>query len=171
MCARQWENQLDMFNFSALTIFTFVAVRDLIEFSHFFDADNSRQVIRHISLHSENANDSTRKKTRKKETTETKKTITWTKIYTQFLSTCKWNIKMVPLKQHAMYVNAFTFDEEKNHLNFLLYSSGLRISKKVRMPLLANQLEKHLSALSMCVRITVWNVKYMQNENKHQNEG
>lgn len=46
----QWENQLDMFNFSALTIFTFVDVRDLIEFSHFFDADNSRRLIRHIYI-------------------------------------------------------------------------------------------------------------------------
>lgn len=43
-----------MFNFSALTIFTFVAVRDLIEFCHLFDADNSRRVIRHISWHSKN---------------------------------------------------------------------------------------------------------------------
>lgn len=147
----QWENQLDMFNFSALTIFTFVDVRDLIEFSHFFDSDNSRRLIRHtciISIVKKCAMRLTtaRKKRisrKKKKDMNKKKQLHEKQIYTQFLSTFKWNIKKVSQKQHAMYVNTFTFDEASD---FILYSWWKKCSRKIRMSLSWRiKLENHLS--------------------------
>lgn len=77
------------------------------------------------------ATDNSTKKTHiqreEKKNMNKKKQLHEKQIYTQFLSTFKWNIKMVSLKQHAMYVNTFTFDEASD---FILYSWWKNVQEK-----------------------------------------